>query len=304
MKIPLQTFAMQVPRLLHLLEVVECRSINRAASRLNISQPALSRSIRTLEQTLGVPLVDRSAKGIVPTAHGELMLMHARTIGVNLKQALTDLETLSDARRGEIALGATPAVSALVTAAIERLQVEQPELVVRAAESASTNFIAELRTGELDVFVGPAMETPESDMIEEHLFTERFSLWVRTSHPLLRARSLRLSDLADQSWVIPQRESSLRQRLDSELHKARVKLSGPITETSSLLLVKALLLSSDRIALLAPAVLSTENQAGLVRILKGRWSFPSRSYSIYVRKNRARSAPLRALIRTIKSVVR
>lgn len=299
---PFHVFSQHIPRLLHFLEIAERRSINKAARSLNISQPALSRSIRMLEQAVGMPLLDRSARGVAPTAYGELLLSHARTIKVNLGQALTEVEAFSGNRLGEIAVGATPAVSNLVIGAIARLQADQPQLKVRAFESASADLIAQVRTGELDVFIGPAADVPEPEMIEERLFTERFNLWARSSHPLLRRRNLRLADLGGEAWIMPQRESSLRKHLDVELRRAKILLTGPVTETSSLLLVKGLLVKSNRIALLAPTVLSMEREAGLVKALKGQWSFPSRSYSIYSRQRRNRTAAMHAFIRAIKAM--
>jgi DNA-binding transcriptional LysR family regulator len=298
---PVHTFSFHVPRLLHFFEIVERRSINKAARSLNISQPALSRSIRTLEQALGVPLLDRSARGVVPTAYGELLLVHARTIQANLGQTLTDVQALAGRRLGKVAIGATPAVSMLVTGAIQRFQAEHPGLLVRGIESASADLIAQVRTGELDLFVGPSSDVPEPDMIEEPLFVEQFGLWVRASHPLLRRRGLQLADLADEAWIVPQEERSLRRRLDAELRKAKVSISGPVIETSSLLLVKTLLTRGDRIALLAPTVLTMERETAAVKALKGRWSFPSRSSSIYFRQHGSRTPALRGLVRALKS---
>jgi DNA-binding transcriptional LysR family regulator len=298
----LRTLSLHVPRLMHLLEVIEQRSINRAARNLNISQSALSRSILLLEKMLGVPLLERSARGVGPTAYGELLVVHARTIRANLGQTLADVGAIAGHRQGEVKIGATMAASALMGAAIARLQAESPGLSVRAIETNTTDLVTLVRIGELDVALAPSSELPESDLVEERLTTQDFHLWVRAAHPLLRRRGLALADLSEQAWIIPQRESSLRRRLDMELRKANVALSGPITETSSLHLVRGLLMRSDRIALLAGSVMALERKAGLLKILKGRWAFPPRSYSYYVRQHRSDTPALRALIGHIKQI--
>jgi DNA-binding transcriptional LysR family regulator len=300
--IPLRTLSLHVPRLLHLLEVIEQRSINRAARTLNISQSALSRSIHLLETSLGVPLLERSARGVGPTAYGELLLIHARTIRANLGQTLADIDAIAGHRQGEIKIGATMAASALMGAATERLQAANPRLSVRAIETNTTDLVTLVRIGELDVAIAPSSEVPEADLVEERLLTQDFHLWVRPTHPLLRRRGLTLADLSQHAWVIPQRESSLRRRLDMELRKANVSLTGPIAETSSLHLARGLLMRGDRIALLADSVLAMERKAGLLRILKGRWAFPPRPYSYYVRQHRSATPALRAMIGHIKQI--
>jgi LysR family transcriptional regulator, regulator for genes of the gallate degradation pathway len=300
--IPLRTLSLHVPRLMHLVEIIEHRSINKAAGALNMSQSALSRSIHLLEKSLGVPLLERSARGVGPTAYGELLLIHARTIRANLGQTLADIHAIAGNRQGEIRIGATMAASTLMGHATERLQATHPRVFVRSIETSTTDLVALVRIGELDLAIAPSSEVPEPDVIEERLLTQDFHLWVRPAHPLLRRRGLTLEDLSSQAWIIPQRESSLRRRLDMELRKADISLSGPITETSSLHLVRGLLIRSDRIALLARTVLSMEERAGLVKILKGRWSFPPRSYSYYVRQRRSPTPALRALIQHIKAI--
>lgn len=304
MPVPLHVFSQHVPRMLHYLAVVEARSINKAARSLNISQPALSRSIRSLEHALGMPLLDRSVKGVTPTALGQMLLNHVRTINVNLSQTSNEVEAFCGNRTGEIAVGVTPAANSLVTGAIELIQCESPKLKVRAIESASPDLFALVRTGELDMYIGPAARTPEPDMTEEPLFTERFALWARSNHPLLRRRNLQFRDLAAEAWIVPHPESTLRSHLDAELRRAKISLTGSITETSSLLLVKTLLVGGNRIALLSPAVLSAEHQAGVVKKLKGRWSFPSRSYCIFTRQRRSRTPPMHAFIRALKTIAR
>jgi DNA-binding transcriptional LysR family regulator len=285
---------------MHLLEVIEQRSINRAAQTLNISQSALSRSINLLERALGMPLLERSARGVGPTAYGELLVVHARTIRANLGQTLTDMEAIAGHRQGEIKIGATMAASALMGTALERLQASNPRLSVRAIETNTTDLVTLVRIGELDVAIAPSSEVPEADLLEERLARQDFHLWVRAAHPLLRRRGLTLADLSEQAWIIPQRESSLRRRLDMELRKANVALSGPITETSSLHLVRSLLMRNNRIAMLSAGVMEMERKAGLLKILKGRWAFPARSYSYYVRQHRSDTPGLRAMISHIK----
>src|SRR5262249_23044961 len=153
-----------------------------------------------------------------------------------------------------------------------------------AIETNTTDLVTLVRIGELDVAIAPSSEVPEADLVEERLLTQDFHLWVRPTHPLLRRRGLTLADLSEHAWVIPQREGSLRRRLDRESGRANVSLPGRLAETSSLHRARGLLMRGDRIALLAGSVLAMERKPGLLKILKGGWSFPPRPYSYYVRQ--------------------
>src|SRR3979409_1640756 len=90
-----------------LLAVVETGSMGKAAGRLAISQPAVSKAIVELEDALGVQLVDRSRRGCAPTVHGEALAKRSVAIFNDLRQGVQDIDFLSDPTKGEIRVGAT-----------------------------------------------------------------------------------------------------------------------------------------------------------------------------------------------------
>ena len=89
------------------LTVVHCGSMAKAAQRLGTSQPAVSRSVADLEHALGVPLLDRSARGVEPTPFGGALLKRSVAAFDELKQSIRDIEFLSDPPPGkyELAVG-------------------------------------------------------------------------------------------------------------------------------------------------------------------------------------------------------
>src|SRR6516162_2342127 len=90
-----------------LLAVVETGSMGKAAKRLNISQPAVSKAIVELEDALGVPLVDRSSRGVEPTPYGLALQKRGISIFNDLRQGVQDIDFLMDPTKGEIRLGTT-----------------------------------------------------------------------------------------------------------------------------------------------------------------------------------------------------
>src|SRR5215470_2508238 len=101
-----------------LLAVVETGSMGKAAKRLNISQPAISKAIVELEDALGVRLVDRSRRGIEPTPYGLALQKRGISIFNDLRQGVQDIDFLSDPTKGEIRIGTTEPVLSAIAAPV------------------------------------------------------------------------------------------------------------------------------------------------------------------------------------------
>jgi DNA-binding transcriptional LysR family regulator len=105
-----------------LVSVVQCGSMVKAAEHLGTSQPAISRAIADLEYSLGVRLLDRDPRGVVPTPHGQALIKRSVNAFDELRLGLKDLEFLSDATTGEVRIATTIALATgFVAAAIDRL---------------------------------------------------------------------------------------------------------------------------------------------------------------------------------------
>src|SRR5215467_5895871 len=112
-----------------LLAVVETGSMGKAAKRLNTSQPAVSKAVVELEYALGVRLVDRSRRGVVPTPYGLALAKHSVVIFNDLRQGVQDIDFLSDPTKGEIRIGTTdPLMVAIVSPIIELLSGKYPRM--------------------------------------------------------------------------------------------------------------------------------------------------------------------------------
>src|SRR5215470_19579020 len=110
-----------------LLAVVETGSMGKAAKRLNTSQPAVSKAVVELEDALGVRLVDRSRRGVVPTPYGLALSKRSVAIFNDLRQGVQDIDFLADPTRGEIRIGMTdPLMVAIATPVIDRLTRKYP----------------------------------------------------------------------------------------------------------------------------------------------------------------------------------
>jgi len=113
-----------------LMTVAQAGSMKKAAALLNTSQPAISRSIVELEQTIGVRLLDRNTQGIEPTEYGRTMLKHGGAAFDELKQGVENIELLADPGAGEVRIGSSPYIAEIfVSAVIKRLSRRYPRIV-------------------------------------------------------------------------------------------------------------------------------------------------------------------------------
>src|SRR4051794_18888339 len=94
-----------------LVAVVETRSMAKAGTKLGISQPAISRAIAEMEHTLGVPIFDRSPKGVEPTQYGRALLKRGIAAFDEIAQAVKDIDFLADPSMGELWIGSAPGLA-------------------------------------------------------------------------------------------------------------------------------------------------------------------------------------------------
>ena len=169
-----------------LLTVAEYGTMGRAAQILAVSQPVVSQAISDLERAVGVRLLDRSPRGVTPTAHGRALIKGAGiAIFDEMQQGLKDLEKLSDPGAGEVSIGATAsAAAAIVSPVIERLSRQYPRMRFRVLVANSTPLFdaLELRRIELAISRPPRPLGDEYNM--EVLFhnslaviTSKKTLW-------------------------------------------------------------------------------------------------------------------------------
>lgn len=141
------------------LRVAEMRSFTRAAERLNVTQPALSRQIQLLEHTLHVDLFERHGRGVTLTPAGVLLRERAHAIVSEIRRTTMDVANLADKCIGEIRIGFLPSARALLTMPLLRqLHREFPEVFVTIIEASSSEMTEQISAGVLDVAVVAATD--------------------------------------------------------------------------------------------------------------------------------------------------
>ncbi|UOT03183.2 LysR family transcriptional regulator [Rhodococcus opacus] len=184
---------MEFRHLHYFLAIAEEGSFNRAAERLRISQPSLSRQVQALERELGQALFDRTARGATPTVAGEALLQHARQL-LALEAATQEVVSGATEIREVVTIGVPPGTSSeWLVSMVGRLDDEVPGCALQLVEANSTNQLRMLREGRLDLCM--VHQSPPSDCSSWKLREEPFGLAVRPGHTLASAESCSLRDL-------------------------------------------------------------------------------------------------------------
>jgi len=181
---------MDTQKLLHLPAVVEHGTFSDAARAVHLTQPALSRSIRALEDELRAPLFDRGARRARLTVFGELVAERARRMRLEETQLRRDLDLLRGGEEGSLAIGVAPAPAALLlTPFLIHMAQTRPRIKVRTETGATSALLEQLRNESIDAIVGDAYVLRAADDIDmEPLGELPAGLVCRAGHPILSKR--------------------------------------------------------------------------------------------------------------------
>lgn len=257
----MQTDHLDSRQLRYFLAVIEHGALRRAAEALGLTEPALSKSIRQLEQSLGVQLLERSARGMAPTGFGEVLAGHARLIRAEMTHALSEIGAMRGGQAGRIALGSTPSfANLLLPRACARLLRRFPGVQIAVMDGLMDQLMPRLLTGELDFVVATLGQAPPHPLLVQEPFAVRDQAGVvaRAQHPLARRRRLGLAALGGQRWVLTSHSDYLRAQLDAGFAAAGLPAPVPVVEIGSILFMRSLLLEDDLLAYLPLEVVRRE----------------------------------------------
>lgn len=185
---------MDIKQLRYFLGILEAKSITRAAEVLHMAQPAIGMQLRKLEEELGVKLVVRHSRGIVPTEAGERLRAHAENILEGLAVARQDILDIGTEHRGRITVGMTmTALHLLFAPIIRKFQQKYPAVSLICSEGVSDRLSKSLVTDELDIVFTYSPPT-DPEFVAEALAVESQCLAVPIAHPLARASGVTLRE--------------------------------------------------------------------------------------------------------------
>jgi DNA-binding transcriptional LysR family regulator len=263
---------LDLKHLRQLTEVADKGSIRAAAESLAITQPALSRSIRSIENELGLKLVERGPRGAELTPAGNRLLSYARIIDANLTSAENELRGLRDrsSRTEQIAFGMSWLTEQLIGAPlIAGVLRKRPGVRLTTQVGDYESLAPKIASGRLDFFVGPPpMGGPRAGITTQPLTQFPAAVVVRAGHPLARQKDVTADDLVAAQWILPAAGTIPRITYDNSFLRRGVAPPEPLFEVQPLSpVIRQLLRESDLVTILPLVVVEDDVAAGTLEVL-------------------------------------
>lgn len=250
-----------------LVALGETGNLNRAAAGLGISQPAMSKLLKELEDGLEVQLFERHARGVVPTVYGEAMIRHARRMLTSLDDAFDEVSALREGQVGRVRIGTilTPCAD-LLPELTGRIKQSHPALELSIHTGSSRDLLSALHDGELDFLLARLFaEGDQQGLRFEALYQEPLCV---CAHPGLIKHVLSLRELHSADWVLPPPGSVLRHEFDAVFLSAGIPPPSKVVNVENLLLVTTLLEKNPMLTVLPREVVNHYARYGMLAVIE------------------------------------
>jgi DNA-binding transcriptional LysR family regulator len=201
---------MELRQLQYFVAVVRHGQFTRAAEALWITQPALSQQVRRLESELGVALLRRTPRGVLPTPAGEELLIRAEAVLAEVEQARAAMDRHAGASRGRVRVAATAADAPRLPAALAAFHAAHPGLQVAMRHASAAEVAALVRAGTVDVAVAALGAEAPIGVEVEPLADEPMRAIVAPDDPLIAAGLIGLADLRGRPFILAEPDTPLR----------------------------------------------------------------------------------------------
>jgi DNA-binding transcriptional LysR family regulator len=273
-----------------LMAIADTGSMAKAATKLRISHPAISKTISDMEGTVGVRLL---------------------RCGINIfdemRQGLRSLKHLSDPNSGEVRLGCTEIVIHSLAPSIARNFLQKypgVQLDVKLTNPGEYQ-IQELRERKIDLLITRATgERLEDDFNSEVLFDEPFVFVVGAQSEFARKRRVTLKDIISSNWVLPSYESAPGLLIAEIFRANKFERPKPAIKTVSIQLTKSLIASGEFVGILPTSVAALDAHQAALKVLRFGSSEPRISAEIVFLKNRTLSPAVELFIKCARDVAR
>jgi len=304
--VPGQRYLDQRLRLQHLrvVDAVERQgSLLKAAAALGVSQPALTKTLRETEDILQVRLFDRHPRGVRPTEAGLVFVRTARRMLAELRRLDQELDQLSGAGGGTLALGALPVAAAgVLPGVLTRLKAAHPGIKIRLQQGRMEELQPFLASGEIDLIVGRLYEPALPDGFErEPLWTEPFSILGRAGHPIF-AETVTVGTLRRYDLALPTITQRVGQEIDHLLAQLGIDPASSL-RSSSHSFIREMLHGTDMLAVMPRLMMVGDLLRGTLRVTKLPIPAPDRPAGLTQRRGRGPSGVSRAFAACLRAYV-
>lgn len=271
------------------LALADAGSFVGAGVATGLSQPAIHRAVRDLEQVCGTVLVERRGRGIALGEAGRRLARGIRLASAEIAAGIVEVAA-EPGGAGTIAVGAMPLSRAmLLPRAIARIAAEAPRARFDVVEGSWRELVDPLRDGSLDLMIGALRDTAPPDCVQAPLMTDRLTVVGRAGHPLATVDRPTLDQLASYPWIVGQHGTPLRVQWE-KLFAGHARPPAPI-ECGSVMVIRGILADGDFLTLLSPDQVALEIERGLLATIGPRLDHSTRTIGVTIRERWRPTAP-------------
>lgn len=279
-------------------------NLTEAAASLDMSQPALSKSIKSLEKTLGVRLLERGRFGVSVTPFGQALVQHGQVVEAEMRHALAQIQAMRGAQGGHVLIGCGPTeATRLLPLALKALAEDRPEIQVTVLYGLNEALMPWVKQGEVDFALSSVPgRASDPDLTHEHLLTESATVVARTGHPLSVHKMVTPALLNQYPWVLPRRRELERVAFDDYFTAHGMEPPRAQVETTSTVLMKAMVMQSDALTFIPQELIYWEVKAGQLQPLQATGNTWARQVGITRRRKGSMSPASQLLLASVKEV--
>ena len=279
---------MDPKHLVYLAEIINLGSLSRAARRLNVGQPTLSRIVKVIEDKVGSPVLRRGRYGVTPTVIGERLASQGREIAESAERAASSIDHWKKGLTGEVRLSVGPMLAATIMRGFfeNALKQKWPYSIEVVAEFAA-RAIEALNSAKLDAAILPSrLNLHQENLSQDLLFSDRLAIFAGADSALARAdKRYSISDVAELPWIETaaisgihgsMREIMMQNGVDVQLH--RLRFSGDV------MMALQLIANSDALCILPERQLEKYALAHTIKKLDVDIALPKRDISFWTTK--------------------
>jgi DNA-binding transcriptional LysR family regulator len=253
-------------QLQHLVALAEEQSFMRAAERVCLSQPALSRSIQAMERDLGIPLLDRATRGVCLTAAGKQVVERARRVLFEARCLKRDIDLIKSHELGEVRFGVGPHSAAIfLSRVLIRMQAAHPRLHVAPEVNSWKVLQQQLEAESIDFYVTDLRSAPDADtVVVQRLPLLSAGWYVRPDHPLAKKQKLTLEDFHAYAFAFVPLPETVAHRIRKVLQPRAQADTHRLIECNNFFVLKDLAAGSDVVLYAADAAVAGEVRSGML----------------------------------------
>lgn len=281
------------------LIVAEQGNITRAANVLNVSQPALTKSLQQLEEYYEVKLFDRTSNGVELTKFGIILLQHVKIMDNEHRHAVSRITELRDGRAGALRIGAGPVwMVSILPPIIAQFQAANPDVSISLVGGVIDTLVPELINGNLDLICVSLDFPSQSEIVKQPLFDTHHVLVANQTHPLANEKDVDARSIHNYPWMVLKSDYVGTQRISSYFSANGLKPPHIAFETTSISSLLQGLKRGDFIAHIPEQMLPFAREIGLVQIKLRQTIWETQAGYAY-RASAQRSKSLRDMMRLL-----